>query len=1063
MITRIFHISDIHIRLASRQQEYQNVFKILYEKIKKFRKSYEESCIVITGDLFHEKNKLTPECVIIAREFLKTLTELCAEVIIIAGNHDLLENNTDKPDSISAVVEDLNIRYFKLSGFYPVKNLVFGVTSLIDKQTTRISKAEVKDKNMTYIALFHGLINGAYLDNDQVVQRDSLLKLSDFEGYDIVLLGDVHKHQTFNGKSFKGGYAGSLIQQSFGESILDHGMVIWNPLTMKNYYSRIRNNYCFLKMYINSGELVYDLIDESGIEYYRIRCYIKGTTKEIVDRLIEEFKNTHNVIFEQYIYEDTEGDEIMMVNDIKTLINDDIIIDEQLKNNPEIDAEFIREYHQKLSLSINKPKNGDIQQWRINRLEFQNALIYGDGSLNVIEFNKMHDVISICGNNAIGKSCIIKLIIFALFDKVGYGRFDKSSIINKSRNECFIAIEFNSGNVKKYRIERYGKMRKKEGNNVAVFTSQFYEIVDGKRICLNAENNIKTGIDIKQLIGIEMNDFIMCNVFNNLSLNIVDITEFERLELLVKYFQLDWYKQMFDICKRECKEVEKEINFLNGQKSLVIKTKCDGTELDKLNNELKLLETQIIELSMQKLTVADNVSELIDYGLTLEKGFDINLNKKEYYDKKTKLIPGILNREIEITTKYRQLLNELVDEERIVDIDLDTINVSIINASYNLKQCRNSESILLDEDVSMKQIEQYESKFLEMGNKWNFDSADTEVSESDYNAAVMRIKELEHNKLVEMIIGGVLDDYEKCRIYNKHLQFGEYLNMKSRYNNMKYTYWYNTLEYYNHQKRQYEIQKEVNELRAQIEIIDKQKILSDELEELGRRIKQYEYDTYHAAINNNIIVDNQLRILMRKNKLIAEEVVRIEGIIESNKLHNKLTNEIVEKEQKLKNLQWYLKLVDKDGIPYDLMIKKLKMVENELNKFLIQFVGYTVGLEVEFNNKGGKMIIQINKNGYILNCQDLSGFETFILKVGFKMVLTRMNHISKFSIIFIDEGLDCIDENNFNRLDKLFGCLRSQYEKVMVLTHIEDIHRFDSFVINIINNNGVSKLTYSEQ
>src|SRR5690606_22165638 len=108
-------------------------------------------------------------------------------------------------------------------------------------------------------------------------------------------------------------------------------------------------------------------------------------------------------------------------------------------------------------------------------------------------------------------------------------------------------------------------------------------------------------------------------------------------------------------------------------------------------------------------------------------------NKKEYYDKKTKLIPGILNREVEITTKYRQLLNELVDEETIVDIDLDTINVSIINASYNLKQCRSSESILLDEDVSMTQIEQYESKFLEMGNKWNFDSADTEVSESDYN------------------------------------------------------------------------------------------------------------------------------------------------------------------------------------------------------------------------------------------------------------------------------------------------------------------------------------------
>lgn len=1061
MIRRIFHISDIHIRLASRQVEYQNVFALLYEKINKFKISFEQSCIVITGDLFHEKNKLTPECVIIAREFLKTLTELCSEVIIIAGNHDLLENNPDKPDSISAIIEDLSIKYLKLSGFYTVKNIVFGVTSLIDKQLTRISKAEIKSENKIYIALFHGLINGASLDNNQIIQRDSLLKLEDFEGYDIVLLGDVHKHQLCNGKSFKGAYAGSLIQQSFGESIFDHGMVIWNIQNRKNVFYRIRNNHCFLKIYINDNKLSYDLIDENFIEYYRIRCYIKNTPKNIVDQLINKFKCNHNVIFEQYIYEDS-GNEIAQIDDIKLLINDDIIIDEQLVKSPEINELFIREYHNKLSLAINKPKNADIQYWRINRLEFQNALIYGDGSLNIIEFNKMHDVISICGNNAIGKSCIIKLIIFALFDKVGYGRFDKSSIINKNHNECFIAIEFSSGNTKKYRIERRGRMRKKEGTNVAIFTSQFYEITEGERICLNNENNIKTGIDIKQLIGIEMNDFIMCNVFNNLSLNIVDITEFERLELLFKYFQLDWYKQMFDICKRDCKEIEKEINFLTGQRSLIIKSNYDNKELERLNNELKFLESKIIELSMQKINTVENIDELIDYGIDLQHDFNINEIKKEYYDKKTKLIPGILVQESELIEKYRQLLNELVDEVENNN-DLDTINVNIINASYNLKQCRNGDNILLDEEITWKNLEQYEQKFNEMSNKWNFDNIDVEISESEYNNTVARIKQIEYSKLIEMIITGIFDDYEKCRIYNKHLQFEEYLNMKSQYNNMKYTYWYNTLEYYKHQKRQFEIQKEVDELRAQIEIIDKQKIINDELEILYRQIKQYEYNTYYIAITNNTNIDNQLRGLMKKNKTITEEIVRIESTIENNKLHNRLTTEIIEKEQHLKYLQWYLKLVDKDGIPYDLMIKKLKMVEIELNKFLVQFVGYTVNFEIEFNNKGGKMIIQINKNGFILNCQDLSGFETFILKIGFKMILTRMNHISKFSIIFIDEGLDCIDANNFDRLDKLFSYLRSQYEKVMVLTHIEDIHRFDSFVINIVCNNGISKLTYSEQ
>ena len=47
-------------------------------------------------------------------------------------------------------------------------------------------------------------------------------------GYDLGLLGDVHKQQIFIRKSgFKAGYSGSLIQQNFGESLFNHGYLLW--------------------------------------------------------------------------------------------------------------------------------------------------------------------------------------------------------------------------------------------------------------------------------------------------------------------------------------------------------------------------------------------------------------------------------------------------------------------------------------------------------------------------------------------------------------------------------------------------------------------------------------------------------------------------------------------------------------------------------------------------------------------------------------------------------------------------------------------------------------------
>ena len=89
-IEYIYHLGDIHIRPLERHIEYREVFENLYNYLKS-EKHIKNSLIVICGDLIHEKDKITPELIILLREFLKTLSSI-TDVIIFSGNHDLIEN-----------------------------------------------------------------------------------------------------------------------------------------------------------------------------------------------------------------------------------------------------------------------------------------------------------------------------------------------------------------------------------------------------------------------------------------------------------------------------------------------------------------------------------------------------------------------------------------------------------------------------------------------------------------------------------------------------------------------------------------------------------------------------------------------------------------------------------------------------------------------------------------------------------------------------------------------------------------------------------------------------------
>lgn len=256
MVKKVIHIADIHIRTIQMHELYRTQFEKLIEEINELQIEWNKEGItsdnvriVIAGDIAHQKINISNEQLMLTSWFLKELSYL-GNVVIIPGNHDFLENNTQRLDSISPVVELLrsnNISYFKDSGIYQDENINWVVYSLYQHN----SRPEfTKEEGKLHVGLFHSPIQG--MSTDMGFQFEDAYDQLNFVDLDLLLCGDIHKRQTFTLPSGgKGVMIGSLIQQNFGETVKHHGYGIYDVPTDTYTFHDMENEQPFLHFKIS--------------------------------------------------------------------------------------------------------------------------------------------------------------------------------------------------------------------------------------------------------------------------------------------------------------------------------------------------------------------------------------------------------------------------------------------------------------------------------------------------------------------------------------------------------------------------------------------------------------------------------------------------------------------------------------------------------------------------------------------------------------------------------------------------------------------------------------------
>lgn len=255
MIKKVIHLADIHIPNSEDKRPYQEMIMSFLKEL--YTNEIEgndpdEIRIVIVGDIFENKIRTTNE----ARMMLHTLLNYCNEfcrTYIVAGNHDMLENNHDRVDSLTPTFEIEgvypNITYldkmldFK-SGYVEDDNIVWALYSMHDNfASTGIEHSQYPNKKI--IGLYHGDIAGAVTDTGRMSESGIDPQL--FSECDCVMAGHIHKFQEIKKNGVPLVYASSLFQHDAGENTTGHGYVVWNMEDMSYRHVDVNNKYRIFK------------------------------------------------------------------------------------------------------------------------------------------------------------------------------------------------------------------------------------------------------------------------------------------------------------------------------------------------------------------------------------------------------------------------------------------------------------------------------------------------------------------------------------------------------------------------------------------------------------------------------------------------------------------------------------------------------------------------------------------------------------------------------------------------------------------------------------------------
>lgn len=1032
---KIAHLADTHIKNLKYHGDYRACFEQMYEILREQK----VDCIVHCGDIAHTKTQISPEFVEMTSKFFSSLADI-APTYIILGNHDGNLKNSSRQDAITPIVEALDLptlHLLKNSGETDLDdNFCLNVLSVFDRDGWK----EPTSPNKINIALYHGSISNCQTDLGWIMEYGDD-DISIFKGFDFAFLGDIHKRQAIDKKG-RYAYCGSTIQQNHGETN-DKGFTIWtinskNDWNNKHYTlenprpfitieltptgkiprravipnkSRLRlvsNNNLPLDVMRRAVDVARHKFGPESISFLNRASGKRGDVEELTDEL--EGQNLRDPLVQEEL--------------ISEYLKDYQAKPDMLSKIYELNARYnqVVEASEDISRNVN---------WKLINFEWSNLFNYG--SKNSINFRKLSGINGIFGKNFSGKSSIIDSILFTMFNTTSKNERKNVNVVNQNRDfgEGKLTIEVGQ---KVYTIHRkvtkYTK-KSKEGETVEAKTDLDFDVYDpvlDETTSLNGTTRNKTDANIRRHFG-TIDDFLVSSMSSqNGALSFINEGSTKRKEIIAKFLDLEFFDKKFKLAKESSvssKEVLKKLSGRDYEKEIQTAQRAfekHKSAISVLTREQKSLETHLAThqalLTEINLKILSTPAETIDIA-RIQK--NIRKNKNLLFSLSDTVIDQSkkLHKERERKLKISELM-ETLDHTSLTS-SLETIiaiEAKIVDFNNRLEVAQEREKLL--EGIpcgssypSCKFIRDAHFTVATIPEVTN-NALDSKEKLTGLKPVLVRDHLNKYNKLNDSLI-------QTDKTINELKLLIERSNMAiERINTEMISLRSEELRYQNNR-----------------EAIENLELLLKDKEEHENNIKQFETKVKRT---------NRRKINLYK--LYGSTEQKIETINEQ-----KLEYDLLQSEYAAYDL--FMRCMHSNGIAYDIIKKKLPVINYEIAKILANVVEF----EVFFETSGNKFDIFIKHPQYEARPIEMaSGAEKTMAAMAIRLALLSVSSLPKGDLFILDEPGVALDEENMAGFIRILELVKVYFKNVLLISHLDSLKDCVDMQIVIEKENGFAKV-----
>ena len=1010
------HISDTHIKNLKYHFEYRAVFDQLYEALREQNVDY----IVHCGDIAHTKTQISPEFVEMCSDFFRSLAEI-APTYIILGNHDGNLKNSSRQDALTPIVDALdldNLHLLKDSGETHITDeFSLNVLSVFDRDNW--IKPTNPDK--INIALYHGSISNCKTDMNWTMTNGEDT-LSIFKDHDFAMLGDIHRRQ-FLDEAGRVWYAGSTVQQNHGETN-DKGILIWQIRTKDDWEIEpvvLKNPKPFFTVPLTAkGRMPRALEVPEGA---RLRLVSNNNLplnvmKRAMDIAKHRFKPESISFLNRASGE--RGNVENITDNLKT---------ENLRD-PKIQEELIEEYLKDYQVSsntlekvyeLNRTYNKIIEEteeisrnvnWKLKSFEFDNLFNYG--SDNSINFENLGGIIGIFGKNFSGKSSVIDAALYTLFNTTSKNERKNLNVINQNKENCSGKIVIEAHN-KIYTVQRESEKyvkRLKGEETLEAKTDLNFEVFDpvtDEVTSLNGTTRNQTDANIRKHFG-SIDDFMVSSFASQHgALAFIDEGSTRRKEIIAKFLDLEIFEKKFRmskedsietkilIKKHENRNYEEEIDsekqeLVNLQRDSERNTnRCEGIKikLDTLKEVTRILQEQINSTPSELINITKVHTEhtaktntFLSLTQTIKKQTDLIQSKEDQALKLLELSEAVNLQKLrsdkasatELSKKVLALTSELQDIENKQKL-LEGIPCG---KSYpTCKFIKDAHVAAATKDIVVNDREKADAELL------SINISEVEQNLSDHNSMINSISDLEKD---------ISDLKLKCE-RNKTAKSQTEFSLK--------------------------------DLEAKLKEYNDNKEAIENLEKLI-----HEKDKHVASIKS---VKKQIDTCEQKTldivKHLGSREQKITTLEEQKEEYRELQNSYAA-------YDLFMVCMHPNGIAYDVIKKKIPVINQEIAKVLANIVDF----EIFFESSGNKFDIFIKHPQYDERPIEMaSGAEKTMAAMAIRLSLLSVSSLPKSDLFILDEPGTALDEENMEGFIRILELIKVYFKNVLLISHLDSL------------------------